>query len=119
MSKKIKIALFTIAILLFGIACGFTGHAIAKATTPKIELPSESASAAYCGIYTTAAHISYQSPDKQYSLFEDENGDIWKLYGTDFSDEFLYLFWIDTKETESRFDDEVIIAKIWKNATSY
>lgn len=119
MNKKMKIALLIIAILLFGIACGFTGHAVARATTPKIELPSESTSVAYHGIYTTAAQVSYQSPDKQYSLFEDENGDIWKLYGADYSNEFLYLFWIDTKETESRFDDEVIIAKIWKNATSY
>lgn len=119
MNRKIKIILLTIAILLFGFACGFTGHAIAKATTPRIELPNESPTATRCGIYTTAAQVSYQSPDKQYSLFKDENGDIWKLYGTDYSDNFLYLFWIDTKQTESRFDDEVVVAKIWKSATSY
>ena len=115
MNRKIRIILLAVAILLFGVACGFTGHAIAKATTPRIELPS----AAHCGIYTIAAQVSYQSPDKQYSLFEDENGDIWKLYGTDYSNKFLYLFWIDTKETESRFDDEVVVAKIWKNAIPY
>ena len=115
MNKKLKIITFVFVILLFGVACGFTGHAIAKATTPRIELPS----AAHYGIYTTTAQVSYQSPDKQYSLFEDENGDIWKLYGTDYSNKFLYLFWIDTKETESKFDDEVVIAKIWKSAIPY